>query len=108
MKILVSAMFFALLVASADFAIGIAYPNSGNPPVPALIYSPKRTDILVFRGIIKQTDEGTALFTDRAVYPLIGGDFEMIIGNQVNIIGKMVKEGDVEKILVARIQFDRE
>lgn len=108
MKIFISAVFFALLLASADLAIGTAYQNNGTPPAPALIYSPKRADILIFRGTITQLDEGTALVTDRAVYPLLGGDFAMIIGNEVNIIGKMVKEGEVKKILVARIQFDRE
>ena len=108
MKIFVSAVFFALLLASAEIAIGIAYPYNGKPPFPTLIYSPKRADVLIFRGTITQLDEGTALVTDRAVYPLIGGDFEMIIGNEVNIIGKMIRVGDVEKILVARIQFERE
>jgi hypothetical protein len=108
MKLLVSAVFFAMFLASADFAIGIAYPNIVKPPIPAIIYSPQQSDILVFRGIISQFGEGTALFTDRAVYPLLGGDFAMIVGKEVNIIGQMVKEDDVEKIEVARVQFDRE
>lgn len=108
MKIVVSAIIIALCLASADLAIGTAYPQRESPPVPALIYSPKKTDILIFRGIIKYHDMGTALATDRAVYPLIGGDFAMIVGKEVNIIGKMVKENDVEKIVVARVQFDRE
>lgn len=108
MKILVSTIFFAIFLASADYVIGMAYPNSVKPPVPAMIYSPQKSDILVFRGIVTQIDEGTALFTDRAIYPLLGGDFAMIVGKEVNVIGQMVKEGDVEKIEVARVQFDRE
>lgn len=108
MKILISIVFFSIFLASADVVIGMAYPNSVKPPVPAIIYSPQKSDILVFRGIITQIDEGTALFTDRAIYPLLGGDFAMIVGKEVNVIGQMVKEGDVEKIEVARVQFDRE
>lgn len=108
MKILVSTIFFSIFLASADYVIGMAYPNSVKPPVPAMIYSPQKSDILVFRGIVTQIDEGTALFTDRAIYPLLGGDFAMIVGKEVNVIGQMVKEGDVEKIEVARVQFDRE
>lgn len=108
MKILVSAVFFAIFLASADYVIGMAYPNSVRPPVPAIIYSPQKSDILVFRGIITQMDDGTALFTNRATYPLLGGDFAMIVGKEVNVIGQMVKEGDIEKIEVARVQFDRD
>ena len=108
MKILLSAIIFAICLASADYAPGIATPDSGKPPLPAIIYSPKNTDTLIFRGIIQRLDNGTALITDKAIYPLLGGDFEMIVGKEVNIIGTMVKEGYVDKIIVARVQFDRQ
>ena len=32
----------------------------------------------------------------------------MIVGKKVNIIGKMIKEGNTEKIAVSRVQFDKE
>jgi len=32
----------------------------------------------------------------------------MIIGEEVNIIGKMIREDNIEKIVVARVQFERE
>jgi len=64
-------------------------------------------DNLVFKGVVKKLDTGTALYTEKAVYPLMGGDFDMIVGKNVHIIGRIVKDGKVEKISVARVQFDR-
>ena len=59
---------------------------------------------------VQQTEDGdgTVLRTEKAVYPLLGGDFAMIIGEEVNVIGKMVRENNIGKIIVARVQFERE
>lgn len=76
-------------------------------PSPALIYSPKNTDILVFQGTIEKTGDGTGLRTEAALFPLLGGDFAMIVGERVKIIGKVVQEDREAKILVARVQFPR-
>ncbi|OGR17781.1 MAG: hypothetical protein A2X81_19030 [Desulfobacterales bacterium GWB2_56_26] len=107
MKIIFSAAILALCLISAETAIGIATPPTRNHPVPVLIYSHKDSDTVVLRGTVKPFAETTALFTDTAIYPLIGGDFDMIVGKEVNIIGEMVLEDDVRKIEVARVQFDR-
>ena len=62
---------------------------------------------LVMEGIVKKIDNTTALFTGDRIYPLVGGDFAMIVGKKVHIIGKMIEDGGVEKIEVARVQFER-
>ena len=104
------ALIFVVCLAIPCTALPLAIPEASKPPAPALIYSPKNSDTLVFRGKVLKTkdDEGTALLTEKAIYPLLGGDFAMIIGQEVNVIGKMITEDDVEKILVARVQFERE
>jgi hypothetical protein len=107
MKILLSAAIFALCLISAETAISIANPPTKHLPAPVLIYSQKDSDTIVIRGMVKPFAEGTALFTDTAIYPLMGGDFDMIVGKEVNIIGQMVLEDDVRKIDVARVQFER-
>jgi hypothetical protein len=90
--------------------LSITIPENTKPVAPALIYSPKNTETLIFRGTVQKTGDGggTVLQTEKAAYPLLGGDFAMIIGEQVNIIGKMVKEDNIDKIVVARVQFERE
>lgn len=88
-------------------AQALARPETVRPPSPALIYSPKNTDILIFQGTIEKSRGGTALRTESALYPLLGGDFAMIVGEQVKIIGKVVQEEQAAKIVVARIQFPR-
>lgn len=103
------AIVFTLCLALPGNCYALAIPETSKPPVPALIYSPKNTEILIFHGTVQQTEDGdgTVLRTEKAVYPLLGGDFAMIIGEEVNIIGKMVREDNIEKIIVARVQFER-
>lgn len=88
-------------------ALALGRPESVPMPSPALIYSPKNTDILVFQGTIEKTGDGTGLRTEAALFPLLGGDFAMIVGERVKIIGKVVQEDREAKILVARVQFPR-
>jgi hypothetical protein len=103
-------LIFSLCLAIPCKAFALATPETSQPPVPALIYAPKNTDIVIFHGTVQHTKDGdgTVLQTEKAVYPLLGGDFAMIIGEKVNIIGKMVKEDNIDKIIVARVQFERE
>lgn len=89
-------------------ALAVASPLQHRPPSPALIYSPKNADILIFQGVIEQAgNDGTALRTATTVYPLLGGDFAMIIGEHVKVIGSVVREDEKAKIVVARVQFHR-
>ncbi len=67
----------------------------------------KQADNRTFKGIVKKLKSGTALYTQKSVYPLTGGDFGMIIGKKVSIIGKIIKEGEVEKLAVTRVQLDK-
>ncbi len=110
MKKALTTIIFSICLAMPYNTAAIALPETSKPPVPALIYSPKNTEILIFHGTVQQKDDGngTVLHTEKAIYPLLGGDFAMIIGEKVNIIGKMVKEDNIEKIVVARVQFERE
>ncbi len=110
MKFYLTTFIMTMFLTMTGKGFAITIPEGSKPPVPAIVYSPKNTEMLIFRGTILGTydGEGTALYTEQAVYPLIGGDFAMIIGEEVNIIGKVVKEDDIEKIVVARVQFERE
>lgn len=63
---------------------------------------------LVFTGTVKKIPDGTALVTSTATYLLAGGNFEMIVGKEVNVIGRVVKDGSLETIQVARTQITRE
>ena len=107
MKIMFSAAVFALCLIVAKTAIGIGTPLPKKHPIPVLIYTQRDAGTIVLRGTVKPFAQSTALFTDNAIYPLIGGDFDMIVGKEVNIIGEIVLEDDIRKIDVARVQFDR-
>ncbi|MCP4342342.1 MAG: hypothetical protein GY799_26565 [Desulfobulbaceae bacterium] len=104
MKKTLSITLFATCLVISTHAFGASSPAKSNP-APTAVDASQAAENMVFQGIIKQLDVGTALFTEKQVYPLIGGNFETIVGKEVNIIGKIVKDGDVEKISVARIQF---
>ncbi|MBU1568345.1 MAG: hypothetical protein KJ630_22310 [Proteobacteria bacterium] len=110
MKKALAASIVTLCLAIPCKSLALAIPETSKSPAPAIIYSPKNTEILVFHGTVQPTENGngTVLRTEKAVYPLLGGDFAMIIGEKVNIIGKMVREDNIEKIEVARVQFERE
>lgn len=105
-----SLLIIALFLAFPCKAFPLTIPDTSRSPVSPIIYSPKNSETLIFRGTVQQTEDGdgTALYTEQAVYPLLGGDFAMIIGEEVNIIGKMVREENIDKIVVARVQFERE
>ncbi len=106
----IPAAIFLLCIAFPATTFALTPPEPTKLPLPAIISSPKNSETLIFRGMIQKIGDATdtALYTSKAVYPLLGGDFTMIIGEEVNIIGKMVKEDNMEKIIVARIQFERE
>lgn len=104
MQKILSITIFAICLLIATHAFGVSSAAKSNP-APTAVGASQAAENMIFQGIIKQLDEGTALFTEKQVYPLIGGNFETIVGKEVNIIGKIVKDGDVEKISVARVQF---
>lgn len=91
--------------AGASHSFAVTDPAT---PRPAKIDSARFTEQLVFAGTVKRLDQGTALFTEKQVYPLIGGDFGMIVGKNVKIIGTLVKEDNIDKLAVARVQFERQ
>jgi hypothetical protein len=103
----ITCLLVLLLCMTPSNAIALASPEKIRPPSPALIYSPKNADILIFQGIIEKAGSGgTALRTATSVYPLLGGDFAMIVGERVKVIGTVVREEEA-KIVVARVQFHR-
>lgn len=104
MKKALSITIFAICLTISTHAFGLSNPAKSDP-APIAVDATQATENMFFQGIIKRLDEGTALFTEKRVYPLIGGNFETIVGKEVNIIGKIVKDGDVEKISVGRVQF---
>lgn len=107
MKQLVSIIILAVSICLATHAFGAIEPSNHKSPLPVSIDSPQKVQALVFTGVIKKLDNGTALFTKKEVYPLIGGNFDTIVGKEVNIIGRVVKERNVDKIIVAQVQFEQ-
>ena len=63
---------------------------------------------LVFTGMVKRIPNGMALVTKNGTYLLEGGNFDSIIDKEVNVIGKLVKQGSIEVIEVARTQLAHE
>lgn len=104
MKKTLSITIFTIYLTISTHTFALSNPAKSNP-APIAVDAAQVAENMLFQGIIKQLDEGTALFTEKQVYPLIGGSFETIVGKEVNIIGKIVKDGDVEKISVTRVQF---
>lgn len=78
----------------------LSYSSSDTPVT-------KEQKTVIFQGIVKKLDGGTALFTKETIYPLTGGDFQTIVGKEVFIVGTIVTVGDLKKIQVKRIQFDK-
>jgi hypothetical protein len=60
---------------------------------------------LVFTGTIRKAAQGTALLTRNGTYLLQGENLEEIVGRRVNIIGTIIRRGDVKKIEVVRAQL---
>lgn len=79
------------------------HPKTAIPTTPVQLEPNVNT--LIFTGVVKRIPNGTALVTNSATYLLDGGNFEGIVGKEVNIIGRVVKEGSIEKIIVARAQL---
>jgi len=100
----------AVLTLTLGFsANGFAVSNAANNDMVIKAATPVEleTDVnnLVFTGTVKKIPNGTALITKKATYLLSGGNFDSIVGKEVNIIGKVVQEGSIEKIEVARAQL---
>lgn len=107
MKRTLSIVISAICLVISGPASGVSAQTMIKSPAPSDVDSSQATENRVFRGIVKKLDEGTALFTDKEIYPLVGGDFETIVGKEVNIIGKIVREGDIEKLQVTLVQFNK-
>ena len=107
MKNLVRPITIAACLALSGYAYGVS--NSTEPPQidPVKIGAKVKKETQIFHGIVKDLDGGMALYTEKGVYPLIGGEFDIINGKEVNIIGKIVEEGTVKKLAVSRIQLTK-
>lgn len=100
----------AILVMTLGFTTtGFAISSASSEDITISPLTPVKleTDVnnLVFTGTVKRIPNGTVLITKKATYLLSGGNFDSVIGKEVNIIGKVVKEGSIEKILVAKAQL---
>lgn len=107
MKRAIAILVIAICLVITVYDIGLSTQAKIESPDPTEINSSQATGNKIFRGIVKNLDGGTAVFTDTETYPLIGGDFETLVGKNVNIIGRIVKEGNLKKLRVTLIQFDK-
>lgn len=105
MKRIVPTLFIASCLAfcGTSFAVSKPAETAENTAVTSAVAS--QTETQVFQGTVEKLKSGAALFSDGAIYPLLGGNFEQIIGKEVRITGKVVKEDNIEKIVVARVQI---
>ena len=98
-----------LLFFLATATISMAMPASQYKPIAAIAATPVAlgADVnnLVFTGTVTELPGGTALVTSNATYRLLGGNFQGIVGKEVNIIGRVIEDGAVKKIKVARAQL---
>lgn len=96
-------------VVSACFAFSTTLIAATNPasPTAAQMKTPKSTEQVqsMYKGIIKKSNNGTALITEDKTYQLDGGDFSKMVGKAVNIIGKVTKDGKKEKLTVAKLEI---
>ena len=110
MKKLFEGILILLIMTSANSSFALSSSNNqqliNNAATPVELGA--HVNNLVFTGVVKRIPDGTALVTNTATYLLSGGNFESIVGKEVNIIGKVVKEGSIEKIEVARAQLAHE
>jgi hypothetical protein len=98
------------IIAVCLFASCVAFNSSGfaatdEKPMTDVMQNAEAEQIMdsVYTGIVEKHKDGTVLVTPEKVYPLVGGDFTMIIGKEVNVLGKVVKEDDVEKLIVSKL-----
>jgi hypothetical protein len=108
MKQLLSTIIVTVSLSIASYAFGTTPVPTDTAKQATANLVQETTKASEFKGIIKKLDTGTALFTENEIYPLVGGDFETIVGKEVLIIGKLVTENDIKKISVARVQFEKQ
>ena len=58
---------------------------------------------ITLKGIIEQSEEGTALVGNEGTFALTGGDFTEFIGKEVAVTGTVIQEGDASKLIVSNL-----
>ncbi len=107
MKKLVKPLTIAACLAMSGLSFAVSNSTEPIQGDPAQIVANSKKETQVFHGIVKKLDDGMALYTEKEVYPLIGGEFDIINGKEVNITGKIVEEGNIKKLAVNRIQLNK-
>lgn len=92
----------SLALSTAAFAATVPAEKEGDTGNTAAIT--QQADELIYTGVVQKHENGTALFTENKIYPLLGGNFQDNIGRAVNVIGKVVTEDDVKKIVVSKLE----
>ena len=101
-------LFFALFVmlGQSSFVYAVAAQKASLPEAAAPSAKLESyVNNLVFTGKVKQIPGATVLVTTSNTYLLSGGDFSGIVDRKVNVIGKVVSEGSIEKLIVSQIQL---
>ncbi len=107
MKKLIKPITIVACLLMSGLCFAVSNSTETTPGDPAKIVAIAKEDTQVFHGIVKKLDDGMALYTEKEIYPLIGGEFDIINGKEVNIIGKIVEEGSIKKLAVNRIQLNK-
>lgn len=95
----------SLAIGTSSFATAPAAPAAPADQAKAAV---EQVEESVFQGVVQKHEDGAALVIGDKTYPLTGGDFGMIVGKEVSVTGKLVKEGDVEKLAVSKLDLDKQ
>jgi len=102
---LIFILFFSVIFTAAS-ALGAN--ETGKPQDPSSASPAKLgadVNSLVFTGTIEKISDQAVLVTPKATYLLTGGNFDGIVGMKVNIIGRIIQDDAIDKIVVARAQL---
>lgn len=95
---------FLLIIAPFIAAAEKTPPSVQHAAVAPMEYGADVNSV-VFTGTTRKAAAGTALLTRNGTYILQGENLEEIVGSRVNIIGTIIRRGDLKTIEVVRAQL---
>ncbi len=100
---------FLIIAIQAQISFGTDYQQIRTLPPEVFPAQPESyVNNLVFTGTVQERAGETVLVTAANTYILAGGNFSGIVGREVNILGKIIAEGALRKIMVSHIQLARQ
>lgn len=98
-------LFICLLLTAPSMAAAEKTPHGVQHAAVAPVKHAADVNRLVFTGTLRKAAKGVALLTRNGAYLLQGENLEEKIGRRVNIIGTIIRRGDIQEIEVVRTQL---